>query len=53
MKTISKKFCRQVREIVFSSKPGRFVLKIFIISDNVDPSNLRDVVWAEATKSQL
>ncbi|CDM33126.1 hypothetical protein DTO006G1_5500 [Penicillium roqueforti] len=52
MKTAPEKFCRQVGEIVFSSKPGRFVPKIFVVGDNVDPSNLRDVVWAEATKSQ-
>lgn len=52
MKTTPEKFCREIGEIIFTSKPGRFVPKIFVVGDNVDPSNLRDVVWAEATKYQ-
>ncbi len=52
MKTTPEKFCRQVGEVVFSSKPGRFVPKIFVVGDNIDPSDLHEVVWAEATKSQ-
>ncbi|KIM93316.1 hypothetical protein OIDMADRAFT_61655 [Oidiodendron maius Zn] len=52
MKTTPETFSRQVGEIVFSSKPGRFVPKIFIVGDNIDPSDLHEVVWAEATKAQ-
>ncbi|KIW19538.1 hypothetical protein PV08_00110 [Exophiala spinifera] len=51
MKTTPKIFYRQIGEIVFSSKPGRFVPKIFVVGDNIDPSDLHEVVWAEATKS--
>ncbi|QKX55216.1 uncharacterized protein TRUGW13939_02308 [Talaromyces rugulosus] len=52
MNTTPETFCRQLGEVVFSSKPGRFVPKIFVVGDNIDPSDLHEVVWAEATKSQ-
>ncbi|KAJ6116214.1 3-polyprenyl-4-hydroxybenzoate decarboxylase [Penicillium sp. IBT 18751x] len=39
MKTTPETFCRQVGEVVFSSKPGRFVPKIFIVGDNIDPTS--------------
>lgn len=52
MKTSPESFCRRVGEIIFTSKPGRFVPKVFIVGDNIDPSDLHEVVWAEATKAQ-
>ena len=52
MKTTPESFCRQVGEVIFTSKPGRFVPKVFIVGDNIDPADLHEVVWAEATKAQ-
>lgn len=45
-------FSIRVGHIVFGSKPGYYIPKIYLVSDDIDPSSLQDIVWAEATRCQ-
>ncbi|KAI9172783.1 3-polyprenyl-4-hydroxybenzoate decarboxylase [Paramyrothecium foliicola] len=47
-----KDFTTRVGHVIFGSKPGFYIPKIFITGDDIDPTNLRDVIWAEATRCQ-
>ena len=40
----------RVHDIVFPTKAGRVVSKVLLVDDDVDPSNLRELVWAFATR---
>jgi len=44
-------FCRRVGEVVFATKPGVIVPNIIVHLDDIDPSDLRELVWAFATRS--
>lgn len=37
---------------MFGSKPGWYIPKIFLVGEDIDPTNLRDVIWAESTRCQ-
>ena len=52
MHTTPEQFCRRVGEVVFGSKPGAFVPKIFLVGEDVDPTNLADVIWAESVRCE-
>ncbi|KAJ6438910.1 3-octaprenyl-4-hydroxybenzoate carboxy-lyase [Purpureocillium lavendulum] len=45
-------FSAKAGHIVFGSKPGYYIPKIYLVGDDIDPSSLEDVVWAEATRCQ-
>lgn len=45
-------FSKKVGQVVFSSKPGWYIPKLYLIGDDIDPTDLRDVIWAEATRCQ-
>ncbi|KAE8156921.1 UbiD decarboxylyase family [Aspergillus tamarii] len=52
MRTNMDEFCRKLGHVVFGSKPGWFIPKIFLVNDYIDPTNLPDVIWAEATRCE-
>ncbi|KAJ6014068.1 hypothetical protein N7540_008659 [Penicillium herquei] len=52
MKTDMSEFSNNVGHTVFGSKPGWYIPKIFLVGEDIDPTNLRDVIWAEATRCQ-
>ncbi|KAF2015226.1 3-polyprenyl-4-hydroxybenzoate decarboxylase [Aaosphaeria arxii CBS 175.79] len=52
LKTNIKEFTERVGRVIFSSKPGFYIPKLFIVGDDIDPTNLNDVIWAEATRCQ-
>jgi 4-hydroxy-3-polyprenylbenzoate decarboxylase len=52
MHTSMEEFSRKVGHTVFGSKPGWSIPKIFLVGDYIDPTNLADVIWAEATRCE-
>lgn len=44
-------FCRMIGERVFGSRAGASVPKIIVLNDDVDPTNLGELVWAFATRA--
>ncbi|KAJ5739125.1 hypothetical protein N7533_011909 [Penicillium manginii] len=52
MKTNMSEFCNKVGHVVFGSKPGWYMGKIFLVGEDVDPTDLRDVIWAESTRCE-
>lgn len=51
-KTNMKDFCTKVGHVVFGSKPGWYIPKLYIVGEDIDPTDLKDVIWAEATRCQ-
>ncbi|EAU30982.1 conserved hypothetical protein [Aspergillus terreus NIH2624] len=45
-------FSKKVGHTVFSSKPGWYIPKLYLVGEDIDPTDLGDVVWAEATRCQ-
>ncbi|KAJ5746934.1 uncharacterized protein N7511_008630 [Penicillium nucicola] len=52
LKTNIPEFSKRVGHTVFASKPGWYIPKIFLVGDDVNPTDLRDIIWAEATRCQ-
>lgn len=52
LQTTPEEFCRKLGNVVFGSKPGWYIPKIFLVGEDVDPANLNDVIWAEATRCE-
>lgn len=52
LKTNMKDFCEKVGHTVFATKPGFFIPKIYLVGQDIDPTNLNEVIWAEATRCQ-
>jgi len=52
MNTNIADFSTKLGHVVFGSKPGWYIPKIFLVGDDIDPTNLRDVIWAESTRCQ-
>ncbi|MBI1831773.1 MAG: UbiD family decarboxylase [Planctomycetes bacterium] len=42
---------RRLGEIVFRSRSGSFIPKVILIGDDIDPTNLDELVWAFATRN--
>ena len=38
------------KEIIFGSKPGVDIPKVILLDDDIDPSDVNQVVWAYATR---
>ncbi|KAL4961167.1 UbiD family decarboxylase [Aspergillus stella-maris] len=45
-------FCTRLGHVVFSSKPGWYMGKVFVVGEDVDPTDLKDVIWAESTRCE-
>ncbi|KAL4881913.1 UbiD decarboxylyase family [Aspergillus karnatakaensis] len=45
-------FCTKLGHVVFGSKPGWYMGKVFLVGEDVDPTSLRDVIWAESTRCE-
>lgn len=39
-----------LKNVIFKIKPGIWMTKILLMADDIDPSNINDVVWAFATR---
>jgi 4-hydroxy-3-polyprenylbenzoate decarboxylase len=47
----SEEFARRIGDVVFAGKAGLGVPKIILVEDDVDITNLAEVVWAFATRA--
>ncbi|MEU0505668.1 UbiD family decarboxylase [Nocardia sp. NPDC005998] len=47
----SAEFARKVGEVVFAGKAGFGVPKVLVVEDDVDIADVKDVVWAFATRA--
>jgi UbiD family decarboxylase len=43
-------FCRRIGDVVFQCKAGAVIPKIIVLNDDVDPTNIRELAWAFATR---
>ncbi|HQS16721.1 UbiD family decarboxylase [Reyranella sp.] len=46
----SAALCRRIGEVVFAGKAGAVIPKVIVLNDDVDPTNVRELVWAFATR---
>jgi 4-hydroxy-3-polyprenylbenzoate decarboxylase len=46
----SDQLVKDLAQILFRSRAGGFIPKIFLLDDDVDPTNLSELVWAIATR---
>ncbi|MFQ8898169.1 MAG: hypothetical protein ACLR71_08010 [[Clostridium] scindens] len=40
----------EIGKAVFASKGGSYIPKVIVVDDDIDPSNINQVVWALATR---
>ncbi|KAF7556567.1 hypothetical protein G7Z17_g1306 [Cylindrodendrum hubeiense] len=52
LNTNMKDFSLKVGHTVFGSKPGFYIPKVYLVGDDIDPTNLKDIIWASATRCQ-
>ncbi|KAM0433336.1 hypothetical protein ACHAPT_004212 [Fusarium lateritium] len=52
MNTTMEEFSTKVGHAVFASKPGFYIPTVYLVGDDIDPTNFKDVVWAAATRCQ-
>ena len=45
-----QKLAENIGKAVFASKGGSYVPKVIVVDDDIDPSNLSQLVWAIATR---
>ncbi|MFC7393745.1 UbiD family decarboxylase [Scopulibacillus cellulosilyticus] len=48
----SEKLARAIGETVFASRGGSYIPKIIVVNDDIDPSDINQVVWALATRQR-
>lgn len=46
----TKNLIHMAKEIIFKSKAGLDIPKVILLDDDIDPSNVNEVVWAFATR---
>ncbi len=46
----AKKLAREAKDLIFNSKPGVDFPKIMIVDNDIDPSDITQVMWAFATR---
>lgn len=46
----TRDLCRSIGEVVFGCKAGAVIPKVIVLNDDVDPTNLKELVWAFATR---
>lgn len=42
--------CRRIGEVVFATKAGAVIPKVIVLNDDVDPTDLKELAWAFATR---
>jgi UbiD family decarboxylase len=47
----AEKLVKDLAEILFRSRSGSFIPKVILMGDDIDPSNLDELVWAFATRN--
>ncbi|GIP29557.1 UbiD-like decarboxylase [Paenibacillus sp. J23TS9] len=47
----SKELAQRIGEVVFACRGGSYIPKVIVVSDDIDPSRIDQVVWAVATRS--
>lgn len=52
LKTNMEEFSKKVGHTVFGSKPGFYIPTIYLVGDDIDPTNLKDVIWAASGRCQ-
>ncbi|EEU36480.1 uncharacterized protein NECHADRAFT_81268 [Fusarium vanettenii 77-13-4] len=52
LQSAKTQFCNKVGHVAFASKPGFYIPTIYLMGDDIDPTNLKDVIWAAATRCQ-
>ncbi|OQE34617.1 hypothetical protein PENCOP_c016G02573 [Penicillium coprophilum] len=52
LNTNMDEFSTKLGHVVFGSKPGWYIPKVFLVGDDIDPTDLRDLIWAEATRCE-
>ena len=50
MKCTAEDFCRKIGEIILNTKLAPQVAKMMVINDDIDPTNLQELVWGFATR---
>jgi len=50
MNCTAEDFCRKIGQIILASKLGPQVAKMMVINDDIDPTNLQELVWGFATR---
>ncbi|TVY45318.1 Ferulic acid decarboxylase [Lachnellula subtilissima] len=50
LKTTSEEFCRKIAKLLFYEKRGMMVHRLFIVGDDIDVYNFKDVMWAFSTR---
>lgn len=43
-------FCQKIGETIFKTKAGAVIPKVIVLNDDVDPTNLKELTWAFATR---
>ncbi len=46
----SQALCERIGRVVFGCKAGAVIPKVIVLNDDVDPTNLEELVWAFATR---
>jgi 4-hydroxy-3-polyprenylbenzoate decarboxylase len=46
----SQQLCERIGELTFATKAGAVVPKVIVLNDDVDPTNLKELFWAFATR---
>lgn len=52
LQTNMKDLCEKVGHAIFGSKPWFYIPKIYLVGEDIDPTNLNEVIWVEATRCQ-
>ncbi|KAJ3464572.1 hypothetical protein MRS44_009358 [Fusarium solani] len=52
MKTTMEEFCNKVGHVVLALKPGFYIPTLYLVGDDIDPTNFKEVVWAAAMRCQ-
>ncbi|RFU36194.1 hypothetical protein B7463_g137, partial [Scytalidium lignicola] len=50
MRTNPKDFCKRISDVVFAVKPGFFLHRIFLVGDDIDVFDFKEIMWAYATR---
>ncbi|KAI8670090.1 Ferulic acid decarboxylase 1 [Fusarium sp. Ph1] len=53
METTMEECCNKVGHVVFASKSGFYIPTVYLVGDDIDPTNFKGVVWAAAIRCQL
>ncbi|EUC42265.1 hypothetical protein COCMIDRAFT_29078 [Bipolaris oryzae ATCC 44560] len=52
LKTDAESFSRQIGNLIFSSKASMLINRVFLIGDDIDVYNFKDIIWAVSTRAR-